>query len=131
MSNTGWRKMPMHDLVHEHEWGGDIVDVTQRCPNCRSTRVEPRNYAQRLGGVIGAIAGSISGIALALTGAEIGLRAGPVGAMLGGMAGVVIEGIVGDATGCAAGSKLGTAIDKNILHNQLCRDCGHTFSDRS
>jgi hypothetical protein len=83
----------MHDMVHGHEWGGDMMDITQRCPNCRSTRVEPRNYAQRLGGAIGAIAGSTSGIALALTGMEIGLLGGPVGAMLGGMAGVVIEGI--------------------------------------
>jgi hypothetical protein len=121
----------MHDMLHEHEWSGDIVDITQRCPNCRSARVEPRNYAQRLGGAIGAIAGSTSGIALALTGAEIGLLAGPVGVMLGGMAAVIIEGIVGGATGCAAGSKLGAAIDRNILHNQLCLDCGHTFSDRS
>jgi phage tail tape-measure protein len=121
----------MHDMVHENEWGGDMVDVTQRCANCRSARVEPRNYAQRLGGAIGAIAGSTSGIALALTGMEIGLLGGPVGAVLGGMAGVVIEGIVGGATGCAAGSKLGAAIDRNILHNQLCLDCGHTSSDRS
>jgi hypothetical protein len=121
----------MRDLVHQPEWDADVAGAAQACPNCQSARIESRNYAQRLGGAIGAIAGSTSGIALALTGAEIGLLAGPVGAMLGGIAGIVIEGIVGGATGCAAGSKLGAAIDGNILKNRRCRDCSHTFSDRS
>lgn len=50
---------------------------------------------------------------------------------LGMPAGMVIDGIVGDTTGCAAGSRLGDSIDRNILHNRQCRDCGHAFSGRS
>lgn len=46
-------------------------------------------------------------------------------------AGMVIDGIIGGATGCAAGARLGDSIDRNILHNCQCRDCGHVFSDRS
>jgi len=46
-------------------------------------------------------------------------------------AGMVIDGIVGGTTGCAAGSRLGDSIDRNILHNRQCRDCGHAFSVRS
>jgi hypothetical protein len=61
----------------------------------------------------------------------MGLLAGPIGVVLGGVAGVIIDGIVGGATGCAAGSKLGAAIDRNILHNHHCRGCGHTFSEKT
>ena len=31
----------------------------------------------------------------------------------------------------AAGSRLGSAIDRNILHNLHCRACGHRFSNKS
>jgi len=121
----------MRELALEHEWSGDVIDVTPRCPRCHSARVESRNFARRLGGAIGAIAGTTSGMALAVIGAEVRLLTGPIGAVLGGLAGVVIEGIVGGATGCAAGSKLGAAVDQNILRNQHCRDCGHAFSEKS
>ncbi len=114
------------------EWrdDNDIVDVTLRCPKCRSASIETRNLARRFGGATGAIAGTTSGVALALTGAEIGLLAGPVGAMFGVAAGVVIDGIGGGATGCAAGSRLGAAIDQNVSHNHNYRSCVHTFSEK-
>ena len=120
----------MNELQFGSEWhdDNDIMDVTPRCPKCRSASIETRNLARRFGGAVGAIAGTTSGVALALTGAEIGLLAGPIGTMFGAAAGVVIDGIVGGATGCAAGSRLCAAIDQNILHNHHCRLCGHTFS---
>ena len=37
----------------------------------------------------------------------------------------------GAGAGCAAGARLGTAIDRNVLHNQHCRTCGQVSSDRS
>jgi len=122
----------MNELQFGSEWhdDNDIMDVTPRCPKCRSASIETRNVARRFGGAIGAIAGTTSGVVLALTGAEIGLLAGPIGVVLGAAASLVIDGIVGGATGCAAGSRLGSAIDRNILHNQDCRACGHNFSDK-
>lgn len=122
----------MNELQWDSEWHNenDIMNVTPRCPKCRSANIEARNLARRYGGAIGAIAGTTSGVVLALTGVEIGLLAGPIGIMLGAAAGVVIDGIVGGATGCAAGSRLGSAIDRNILHNQHCRACSHRFSDK-
>jgi hypothetical protein len=45
---------------------------------------------------------------------------------LGAAADVVIEAIVGGVTGCATGSRLGDAIDRNILHSRR-RVSGHTF----
>jgi hypothetical protein len=121
----------MHDLTLEHEWNDGIVDITPRCSQCHSVHIETRDIARRLGGAIGVIAGTTGGMALALAGTELGLLAGPVGAVMGCITGLIIDGIVGGATGCAAGCKLGTAIDQNILRNQRCRDCGHTFSNKS
>lgn len=40
----------MHDLIPEHEWTDDIMDITPRCPKCQSPQIEPRNIARRLGG---------------------------------------------------------------------------------
>jgi hypothetical protein len=121
----------MHDLALEHEWDDGLMEVTQRCPKCMSPQLEVRNLARRFGGAIGALAGTTSGVLLALGGTKGGVLRGSVGALLCTAAGVVIEGIVGGATGCIAGSKLGSAIDRNVLHNQQCRACGHTFSDES
>jgi hypothetical protein len=121
----------MHELALEHEWNDGLMDVTPRCPKCMSPQLGTRNLARRFGGAIGALAGTTSGVLLALSSAKDGLLKGPVGALLGAVAGVVIDGIAGGATGCMAGSKLGAAIDRNILHNQQCCACGHTFSDKS
>jgi hypothetical protein len=121
----------MHELMLDPEWGGEVMDVTPRCPKCRSVHIESRNMARRLGGAIGAIAGTAGGVILALKTESMSFSKVPVITLLGAAAGVVIEGIVAGATGGVAGSKLGEAIDHNVLHNQHCRDCGHTFSGKS
>jgi hypothetical protein len=121
----------MHELALEHEWNDGLMDVTPRCPKCMSPQLETRNLARRFGGAIGALAGTTSGVLLALNGAKDVFLRGPLGALLGTVAGLVIEGIVSGATGCMAGSKLGSVIDRNILHNHQCSACGHTFGDKS
>lgn len=107
-------------------------DSTPRCPQCRSSRIDVLNRARKAGSTIGSVAGATSGMAMALSGAEagavVGSIVGPVGTVFGGLAGAVIAGLVGSAAGCAAGSAVGAAIDENVLDNQLCLSCGHTFS---
>lgn len=105
---------------------------TLRCPQCRSSRIDVLNRARKAGSTIGSVAGATSGMTMALSGAEtgavVGSIGGPIGTVFGGLAGAVIAGLVGSAAGCAAGSAVGAAIDDNVLSNNLCLSCGHTFS---
>lgn len=121
----------MHDLILEHEWDDVPMDTTLRCPKCMSPQLESRNLARRFGGAIGALAGATSGVLLASNSAKVSFLKGSLGALMGTAAGVVIEGIVGGASGCAAGSRLGAALDRNILYNQHCCACGHAFGGGS
>ncbi|WP_244219949.1 hypothetical protein [Paraburkholderia terricola] len=103
-----------------------------RCPQCRSSRIDTFNRARKAGSTIGSVAGATGGMTAALAGAETGAVAGavlgPVGSLFGGLAGAVIAGLLGSAAGCAAGSAVGAAIDDNVLDNNVCLSCGHTFS---
>lgn len=121
----------MHDVLLDDGRDDALMEIEPRCHRCGSAHVESRHLARRFGGAIGAIVGTTGGVAAALAGAEVGFLSGPAGALLGAAAGVVIDGIVGGATDCAAGSRLGAAIDRNVLRNYRCRACGHVFGGAS
>jgi hypothetical protein len=91
-----------------------------KCPKCASVRVLQKNQAKKTGGLLGSIAAA-SGLMGAVELGEIGLILAP----LGGAVGVVSSAILGGI----AGANLGRLIDKQILDNNLCDDCGHCFCD--
>ena len=62
------------------------------CPRCHSHQIEVRNYATKIGCVIGAIAGMGVSLASHARGARLGLSiGGPIGATIGGIAGAVLD----------------------------------------
>ncbi|MDE2422427.1 MAG: hypothetical protein KGO49_14755, partial [Gammaproteobacteria bacterium] len=63
----------------------------------------------------------------AMGNAEIGENAGVV-AGVGSLAGAVLGGLIGGGSGYAAGAALGEAIDRHILDNYHCIDCGYNFN---
>lgn len=105
---------------------------SETCPQCRSHQIETRNFATKAGCVIGAIAGM--GVSLASyargarIGSSIGMIGGPIGATLGGIAGAVLDAFASGAAGCATGITLGQIIDRTIMPNHKCHQCGHTFN---
>lgn len=105
----------------------------QQCPRCRSHVVESRNYATKAGCAIGALAGigvSLAGsLRGARIGASIGMIGGPIGASLGGVAGAILDALTNGAAGCATGITLGQIIDRTMLKNHKCHQCGHVFSE--
>ena len=91
-----------------------------KCPRCASERVLQKNQAKKTGGLLGSIAAA-SGLMGAVELGEIGLILAP----LGGAVGVVSSAVLGGL----AGANLGKLIDRQILDNNLCDNCGHCFSD--
>jgi hypothetical protein len=106
--------------------------MSEQCPNCRSIRIGTNNYGKKTAGVIGASAGTYGGYAAATAGAQagaaLGIVAGPVGAAVGGISGALIGALLGGATGASAGVMLGDALDKRVLDNYHCLECGYSFS---
>lgn len=112
-------------------------EIKPTCPLCGGTQLQSRDLALRLCAALGALAGALGGAANAMAGAEIGAElgaigggtaAGPPGAALGLISGAVLGALVAAAAGCAAGVELGSAIDRLVLHNVRCLNCGHAFS---
>jgi hypothetical protein len=91
-----------------------------KCPKCASERVLQKNQAKKTGGLLGSIAAA-SGLMGAVELGEIGLILAPLGGAVGVVSSAVLGGI--------AGANLGKLIDKQILDNNLCDNCGHCFSD--
>jgi uncharacterized membrane protein len=56
--------------------------------------------------------------------------AGPAGSLLGAISGAVLGGLAGGVGGCAIGAELGRCLDRHILANNLCLDCGYRFNQR-
>lgn len=101
-------------------------EKAMQCPNCKSDRIEKKNYGKRTGTVVGAVAGAAGG---AKTGAALGLvAAGPVGAVAGSIAGSIIGALTGGTTGGMIGAKAGEVVDEHVLDNYHCLNCGHDFS---
>jgi hypothetical protein len=93
---------------------------SMKCPKCASERVLQKNQAKKTGGLLGSIAAA-SGLMGAVELGEIGLILAPLGGAVGVVSSAVLGGI--------AGANLGRLIDRQILDNNLCDDCGHCFSD--
>jgi hypothetical protein len=91
-----------------------------KCPKCASERVLQKNQAKKTGGLLGSIAAA-SGLMGAVELGEIGLILAPLGGAVGVVSSAVLGGI--------AGANLGKLIDRQILDNNLCDNCGHCFSD--
>ncbi len=60
----------------------------------------------------------------------VGALAGPAGSVFGTIAGAALGALFGAAFGCEVGAALGEVVDRNILENCCCSDCGHTFSEK-
>lgn len=105
--------------------------MNEQCPKCLSERIGKNNYGKKAAGVLGAAAGVYSGyastIAGARTGAMVGVMAGPVT----GIGGAVIGGLLGGVSGVSAGIILGDVLDEQVLDNNRCLECGHSFSKES
>ena len=103
-----------------------------KCPTCHSQHIEKLDYAKKTGGAVGFVGGAASGMAGALGGARlgatVGLIAGPIGSGIGSIAGAILGGLMGGTAGGLTGAKLGQVIDKRLLDNNHCLNCGHTFS---
>ena len=108
--------------------------MAKHCPNCQSRQITKRHYGKKAGGMLGAAAGASTGAATASGGAQIGstigMAAGPLGSAVGGVAGAVIGGLFGAVAGGTVGSKAGEFVDKKILDNYECLNCGYVFSKK-
>lgn len=102
------------------------------CPLCKSDRIETGHIATKLGGTIGTIAGAgvsiASSISGARAGAAVGALGGPFGMAVGGVAGAILGALASGAAGCTTGIALGQIVDRTVLDNHVCKDCGHTFT---
>lgn len=104
--------------------------MTTQCPRCHSSAVITKDFARKVGALIGTAQGVTAAMGRAEVGAVIGIAAGPAGVVAGGMVGAILGGLAGAATGCIAGAKLGEVIDERVLDNYGCLDCGLSFSSR-
>ncbi len=102
------------------------------CPLCKSDRIETGHVATKLGGTIGTIAGAgvsiASSISGARAGAAVGAIGGPLGIAVGGVAGAILAALASGAAGCTTGIALGQIVDRTVLDNHQCCDCGATFT---
>jgi len=117
-------------LVSNYLQGKSMVN---RCPSCRSERVETRNLARKAGGLIGTVGGTVGGAISSLSGAEFGMTvgvvAGPPGMVMGGLLGALVGSLVGGTACGLAGAQLGEMVDQRVLDNFHCLACGYTFGN--
>jgi predicted lipid-binding transport protein (Tim44 family) len=102
------------------------------CPRCSSHQIETRNYATKTGCAVGAIAGISLSIASYARGARVGsssgMFGGSLGIALGGIAAIVLDALASGAAGCTTGITIGQIVDRTLLRNHKCHQCGHTFN---
>jgi len=113
------------DLLKEFE-------MSLRCPVCQSDHVISKDLAQQALSFAGTVGGAASGATGAIAGAEIGsstlgIIGGPVGRGLGAVAGAAVGALLGALTGHMTGSRIGRVVDRHLLDNMQCRNCGLTF----
>ncbi len=109
------------------------------CPKCGSHNSVSMHRAKKFGGMVGMIGGGMSGASGMWAGAKTGVILGaglsqivptspPYPLSL--LAGAVLGGLAGAAAGGLAGAKLGQEIDRHLLDNCQCLDCGYAFSSQ-
>ena len=105
--------------------------MEHKCPHCGSEDTclipQAKHPASTLGGVAGAAIGLASIASGARVGATLGVAAGPLGVLTGGVAGAVISALMGGSAGYALGNIVGEQVDRRVLRNHLCRECGALF----
>ena len=106
--------------------------MSLRCPVCQSDHVISKDLAQQALSFAGTVGGAASGATGAIAGAEIGSTlgniGGPVGRGLGAVAGAAVGALLGALTGHLTGSRIGRVVDRYLLDNLQCLDCGCSFS---
>lgn len=106
--------------------------MSLQCPRCLSVLITQKRSALKVCASIGTISGMTRGFNLALyssrAGASLGSIVGPFGTASGAIAGAVIGGLAGGVGGCLLGAQLGDRLDRQVLLNNHCQDCGHRFN---
>lgn len=106
--------------------------MSLQCPRCSSVLITQKRSALKICASIGAISGLARGInsarILGGAGASIGSIAGPLGSATGAAVSVVVGGLIGSASGCLLGAQLGDHLDRQVLMNNHCQECGYHFS---
>lgn len=106
--------------------------MSLNCPICRSQRIIAKDLAQQALSFAGTVGGAASGATGTIAGAEIGstlgIIGGPVGRGLGAVAGAAVGALLGALTGHLTGSRIGRVVDRYLLDNLQCLDCGCSFS---
>lgn len=101
------------------------------CPNCRSSRVTPRQAGKKTAAGIGFFAGAAAGAISVLRGAQLGMVAGavigPAGSAAGGVVGAALAALCAGSAGGSMGAALGAVADETFMDNRECLDCGFTF----
>ena len=105
--------------------------MNEQCPKCLSARIGKNNYGKKAAGVVGAATGVYGGYVSAIAGARTGAMVGAVAGPVSGIGGAVIGGLLGGVTGVSAGIILGDVLDEQVLDNNRCLECGHSFSKES
>lgn len=106
--------------------------MSLQCPRCSSLHIAQKRSALKIGASIGAISGMSRSITQALPlsskGASIGSLAGPWRTAIGVLAGAVLAGLAGAVGGCLVGAQLGERLDRQVLLDKQCQDCGYSFN---
>jgi ribosomal protein L40E len=102
-----------------------------KCPHCGSNDVRVIPQAKQSGSTIGSIAGAAFGLSGlvrgARTGMTVGAIAGPAGVLAGGVGGALLSAFMGGSAGYALGGAIGDQVDKRMLRNHVCDECGALF----
>lgn len=113
-----------------------LSSATNICPLCHSPRVNSRDWARKVVGVIGCAAGAAGGFYGCLRSTHLSLlppslAISPSASTLSGVTGAVLSALTGTAIGCEVGTAVGEQIDHYLLNNFECLDCRHTFSSNT
>jgi phage tail tape-measure protein len=105
--------------------------MSLKCPHCGSQNIHPSSQAKESGSALGGLAGIAYGLSSlfrgARAGAALGCATGPAGITIGGVVGAVVSAVLSGTAGYAVGGIFGNQLDKRLLRNHGCDDCGGVF----
>jgi len=104
--------------------------MSHKCPHCGSHKNHPLAQAKESGSALGGLAGLALGLSSLFRGARTGAAsaafAGPVGFTLG-LVGACVSAVFTGTAGYAVGGIVGDQVDKRMLRNHQCDECGGIF----
>ena len=109
------RSFPCHYAVQS---ASQTTSFRKTWPN------RPLAFAGTVGGAASGATGAIAGAEL---GSTVGIIGGPIGRGVGAVAGAAVGALLGALTGHMTGSRIGRVVDRHLLDNMQCRNCGLTF----